>query len=236
MLTPRRIEAREFLDTPVQDSKELRQLLLEIRRANSMYGGVRLVLEYLTEFIPRIPRRPVTLLDVATASGDIPRAVARWARHEGLEIHITAIDLNGEILALAHTDLAAYPEINLARADALRLPFRDRSFDIVINGLTLHHFTLAEGAGALREIARVAREAFVVNDLVRSWAAYAGAWVDAHTLGRGPLVRHDAPLSVLRSFTIPELREMVALAGLNGVEVRHHSLFRAALVRPPGAA
>ncbi|HEU4798980.1 MAG TPA: SAM-dependent methyltransferase, partial [bacterium] len=72
MLTPRRLETREFLDTPVQDSQELWQLLLEIRRANSMYGGIRLVLHHLAEFIPRIPRRPVTLLDVATASADIP--------------------------------------------------------------------------------------------------------------------------------------------------------------------
>ncbi|HEU4798026.1 MAG TPA: nucleotide-binding protein, partial [bacterium] len=93
-----------------------------------------------------------------------------------------------------------------------------------------------EGALVLREIARVAREAFVVNDLVRSWAAYAGAWLDSRMLGRGRLVKHDGPLSVLRSFTIPELREMAGLAGLNGVEVHHHRVFRAALVRPPGGA
>jgi SAM-dependent methyltransferase len=236
MITPRRRDAHEFLDAPIQEPQELWQLLLEIRRANILYGGVRLVLHHLAEFIPQIPRRPVTLLDVATAGADIPRAVAQWARREGLEIRITAIDLSGEILALARTGLASYPEITLARADALRLPFADRSFDIVINGLTLHHFTLAEGALVLREIARVAREAFVVNDLVRSWPAYAGAWLDAHMLGRGRLVKHDAPLSVLRSFTIPELRDMAALAGLNGIEVHHHPVFRAALVRPPGAA
>jgi len=236
MLTPRRLEAREFLDTPAQDSQELWQLLLEIRRANSRYGGVRLVLHHLAEFIPRIPHRPITLLDVATAGADIPRAVAEWARREDLEIRITAIDLSGEILALARIGLASYPEITLVRADALRLPFADRSFDIVINGLTLHHFTLVDGALVLREIARVAREAFVVNDLVRSWAAYAGAWLDAHMLGRGRLVRHDAPISVLRSFTISELRQMAALAGLNGIEVHRHPVFRAALVRPPGGA
>lgn len=236
MLTPRRLEAREFLDASVQDSRKLWQLLLEIGRANILYGGVRLVLHHLAEFIPHIRRRPVTLLDVATGGADIPRAVAQWARREGLGIRITAIDLSAEILALARTGLASYPEINLARANALRLPFADRSFDIVINGLTLHHFTLAEGASVLREVARVAREAFVVNDLVRSWGAYAGAWLDAHVLGRGRMVRHDAPLSVLRSFTIPELRDMAALAGLNGVEVRRHPVFRAALVRPPGGA
>lgn len=236
MLTPRRLEAREFLDTPLQDSHELWHLLLEIRRANSRYGGVRLVLHHLAEFIPRIPRRPITLLDVATASADIPRAVAEWARREGLEIRITAIDLSGEILALARSGLASYPEITLVRADALRLPFADRSFDIVINGLTLHHFTFGDGAVVLREIARVAREAFVVNDLVRSWAAYAGAWLDARMFGGGRLVRHDAPISVLRSFTISELRQMAALAGLNGIEVHRHPVFRAALVRPPGGA
>jgi len=236
MITPRRREAREFLDTPRQDPQELWELLLEIRRANSQYGGLRLVLHYLAEFIPRITHRPITLLDVATASADIPREAAEWARREGLEMRITAIDLSGEILALAQADLAAYPEIMLARADALRLPFADRSFDIAINGLTLHHFTLEEGAQVLREIARVAREAFVVNDLVRSWAAYAGAWLDARVRGSGRLVRHDAPLSVLRSFTIPELHHMAALAGLSGVELHSHPVFRAALVRRPAGS
>ncbi|MGH2400748.1 MAG: methyltransferase domain-containing protein, partial [bacterium] len=221
---------------PLQDPQELCRLLGEIRRANRRYGGVRVVLHHLAEFIPWIPHRPITVLDVATASADIPQAVAEWARRKKLEIDITAVDLSGEILALARSGLVSYPEIALVRADALRLPFADRSFDIVISGLTLHHFTLAEGVVVLREIARVAREAFLVNDLVRSWTAYAGVWVDANVLGRGRLVKHDAPLSVLRSFTIPELQQMAALAGLNGVEVRRHRFFRAALLRRPGGA
>lgn len=234
MFTPRRTNVQEFLDHPSQHQHDLGELLHEIRRANTRYGGVSLVLDYLAQFISLIPRRPLTLLDVATGDADIPRAVVDWARRKQVAIDVTAIDLSDDILALAARNVAHYPEIRLMRADALHLPFADRSFDLVINGLTLHHFTRADAVASLREIARVAREGFVVNDLVRSWIAYAGAWMDAHLFGRGRLVRHDAPLSVLRAFTLNELCEIVLSAGLRDVEMRRRSFFRAALVRRPG--
>lgn len=231
MFSPPQRHDPEFLDIPGQDPRELWGLLQSIRRVNSRFGGRRLILHYLSEFIPQIPHRPVTVLDVATASADIPCAIARWARRRALPVRITAIDRSSEILTLARVDAAHHPEIVLMRADATRLPFGDHAFDVVNCGLTLHHFTLEGGAQVLREIQRVAR-AFVVHDIVRSWTSYAGAWLDTRLRGNR-LARHDGPLSVLRSFTVAEFRQMAALAGIPDVEVHTHPVFRIALVRRP---
>lgn len=227
----RRREAREFLDRTGHDPRELDGVLADLRRVNRWYGGRRLVLRYLEAIVPRIARRPLTVLDVATGSADIPHAVARWARRRGVSARIVALDHSAQILAVARREIRGRPEIALVRGDARALPFPDRTVDIVLCGLTLHHFTEVEAARVLREIDRVAREAFVVHDLLRSWRAYAGAWLQTRLQTRNRLSRHDGPLSVLRSFTLPEIRAVVALAGVGGVEIRAHPLFRVALVR-----
>ena len=233
MPAPPRRELPEFLDTPGQDPQELWGLLQDIRRTNRRFGGGRLILGYLQRFLPALPGRPLRLLDVATASADIPCTIASWSRAAGVEIRITALDVNEDILAHAGRDAGRFPEIALMRGDARALPFPDRSFDVVICGLALHHFSFADGVTVLREIDRVAHSAFVVNDIVRSWAAYAGAWLDTRLLTRNRLSRHDGPVSVLRSFTAGELREMAAAAGIRNVILDRHPVFRAALVRAP---
>lgn len=226
----RRREAREFLDRTGHDPRELDGVLADLRRVNRWYGGHRLVLGYLGAIVPRIRRRPLTVLDVATGSADIPQAVANWARRHGVGVRIVALDHNPAILAVARREVGARPEIVLIRGDARALPFADQAVDIVLCGLTLHHFTEGEAARVLREVGRVAREAFIVHDLVRSWRAYAGAWLQTRLQTRNRLSRHDGPLSVLRAFTLPEIRAVAVLAGLQDVEIRTHPLFRVALV------
>lgn len=231
--SPPRQLLKEYLDTPGQNPAELRGLLHDIQRTNRRFGGDRLILGYLSKYVHRIKKQPLTILDVATASADIPRAIVEWARTRHLVVRISAIDLNPEILAIAQADLEDYEEITLTRADATALPFADRTFDVVICGLALHHFADIEAIRLLQEIDRVTRGPLIINDIVRSWGALAGVWLDTHLLSRNRLARHDGPLSVLRAYTAGEVRGLVAAAELEDVELHHHPLFRIALVRWP---
>lgn len=233
MFSPPKRLTQEYLDTPGQDPLELWGLLRDIRRTNSRFGGRRLILHYLSRFIPHVPHRPITLLDVATASADIPMAIADWGRKMDLPLRIAALDMSPDILALAQREATAYPEITLVRGDALSLPYPDRSVDIVICGLALHHFSFDQAVRVLQEINRVAKVGFVVNDIVRSWGALVGAWLDTRLLSRNRLARRDGPLSVLRSFTLPEFQALVREAGVPGVEIHSHPVFRVVLVRWP---
>jgi len=236
MRSPPKRSAREFLDTPGQDPVALERLLNDIRRTNRWFGGYPLVLTYLRRVVRVLSHRPITLLDVATAGADVPRAIAAWARRQQIPLRIVALDLSEEILAQARRRTDAYPEITLLRGNALALPFPDRAVDVVICGLALHHFPYDEAVRVLREIARVARHGFIVNDILRSWGAYLGVWLDTRLLSHSRLARHDGPLSVLRSFTVDEFRAVVTQAGLSGVEVRRHPMFRVALIRWPADA
>lgn len=168
------------------------------------------------------------MLDVATGSGDLPLAVARWARRRGRQVQIVGLDISPEVLAEARR-VARREPIDLVVGDARSLPYPARSFDLVTCCLALHHFPPAEATRVLAELWRVARRAVVVVDLVRGYPAYVGTVLATRVLTRNRLTRHDGPLSVLRAYTPDELRALAGDAGLENIRLYRHLFFRQAL-------
>jgi SAM-dependent methyltransferase len=234
MAPPRAEHAEELLDAPRHDLAELEQSLGHVASVNRWLGGVSAVTRYIESLVARHGR--ARILDVATGSADIPLRIARWARRRGHAVAIVASDLHPQMLELARQRCHAYPEISIEPADALALPYPDRSFDAAMLSLALHHFDAVQQQRVLRELARVTRHMVLVNDLERTWLNFLGARLLAATYWRGNrLTRHDGPLSVLRSFTRAELQEIGKTAGLGG-RVERHFFQRIVLIGTPGNA
>lgn len=232
---PRR-DAEELLDRPGHDADELAANLADIRRVNLLGGGTRTTLRHLPRLLAAVPAdRPATILDLATGSGDIPLAIARWARRRGRPLRIIASDASDEILAVAGRHLARYPEISLIRYDARFVPLPNGGVDVVLCALALHHFPPADAVAVLREMDRLARAGFVLNDIRRSFPGHLAARLSARLATRNRLTRHDMPLSVLRAYTPAELTDLLEQAGVAGALVTTHPLFRMAAVRGPRA-
>ncbi|HEX8696285.1 MAG TPA: methyltransferase domain-containing protein [Longimicrobium sp.] len=226
-----RAEGAERMDEPGQDRAELARSLADLRAVNRWLGGTRVLLHHLAGLADRHPRERYRILDVGTGSGDIPLAVAEWARRRGTGVEIVATDNHPTTLELARAHTAAEPAVAVEYADALRLPYPDASFDFALCSTALHHFGEGDDLRVLRELARVARIGVIVNDLARSRAALLGARLLAATVWRRhPVTRHDGPLSVRRSFTPNELSALAARAGLASARVHAHFPFRLALV------
>src|SRR6266571_686752 len=113
----------------------------------------------------------------------------------------------------------------LVVSNALTLPFRDRSFDVVHCGLFAHHLEPEEFVSFIREGLRVCRVAVLVNDLRRHplhlALTYAG-----FPFFNSRITRHDGPVSVRRAYTPDELRDMLSTAGAARVEIKNEYLFR----------
>lgn len=199
-LTPGRRRGVEKLDVPGVPATVVRQSLADVARANALFGGTRAVLAELRPLLAAAEGRALTLLDVGTGAADIGVAARNLARRHGVGLSVIGVDVS---LRLA-TQAARRLDSALA-ADALALPFADRSVDIVVCSQLLHHFTEREIHSVLRELNRVARVRVVISDLRRSWIAAAGIWLASFPLRFHPVSRHDGVLSVLRGFTPVEL-------------------------------
>lgn len=220
--------AVERLDAPHHDRAELEESLDQVAEVNRMLGGTRAVLRTMEPLLEN--GGVLRVLDVGTGSADIPIALSDHARRRGRSVAITAIDVHPQMRSIALDRVGQRPDIRIAAGDALHLPYADRSFDVVLLSLTLHHFEDTDQVQALREAARVAGRAVIVNELERCRANYLGArFLAATRWRRNRLTRHDGPLSVLRAFTPHELLELATAAGLTNAHVRRRFFHRLVL-------
>jgi ubiquinone/menaquinone biosynthesis C-methylase UbiE len=218
----------EWMDRPGVDPAELTQTLRDLARLNRTFGATRLLFTHLYPFFSSL-EPPIVILDVGTGYADIPRAVVQWARRRGLAIQVDAVDRHGGILGQATQACASYPEIRLREANALSLPYADRSVDVAIASQVLHHMEGEELVQFLRELRRVARFGVVVNDLRRGAWPLLATWTTLHLVSSSPLIRHDGPMSIRRGFLQAELLALAKAAGWTTPQVFRRAFFRLAL-------
>jgi 2-polyprenyl-3-methyl-5-hydroxy-6-metoxy-1,4-benzoquinol methylase len=209
LLTPPRRRGVELLDAPGVDPALVRRSLSDVARSNALFGGTRAVIIEIARALRSLApgRNELTLLDVGTGAGDIPRRAERAARDSGVRLTTIGLDAS-EALAVA-----SLPALTAGICgDALHLPIADRGVDIAICSQVLHHFPDAEALRVLRELDRVARVRVIVSDIRRSWMAAGGIWIASFPLGFHPVSRHDGVVSVMRGFTPGELSRLVTAA------------------------
>ncbi len=226
-----RFDAPELLDLNVGSLDEAAVSLTDLRRINRWLGGwdtlARHLLPRLRE-AARVAERPLVVADIGAGAGDLPVAIVRWARREGLAVRVVAVDLNQRHLAIARPWLGGYPEIQLVAAEAGNLPL-EMDVDYIVASLFLHHFDPPTVAAFLRSWYTTARRGVIANDLIRAWPPYLGYFALQPFIARSYLTRYDAPLSIRRAYTRREMRELAREAGVPA-RVYWHWPWRLALV------
>ena len=238
--TPPRIDEEELIDDENQPYADFRSSMTDVQRANRFLGGTAAVTGPVSRWLrdrkaPAGPSdRPVTFLDVATGSGDLPMAVLEIAGKEKVPARVIGLDFSVPILRFAAEVTRAEPHLRLVRGTAFRLPFCDSSIDYVLCSLAFHHFGFDRSVAALREMERVARYGWLVNDLRRAWSAWYLFRALSTLAGMNRLTRHDGPASILRAYSLPEYRAMPSALGLReGADYRLYRspFYRVAMVR-----
>jgi hypothetical protein len=84
----------------------------------------------------------------------------------------------------------------------------------------VHHLDENVVVTVLKEMDRVAARGLIAADLLRSRRAY--AWITLFTLFAGPMVRHDARVSVAGAFSRDELLALGGSAGLKYLKPYRH--------------
>jgi 2-polyprenyl-3-methyl-5-hydroxy-6-metoxy-1,4-benzoquinol methylase len=226
----RRCTEPEIMDRDDYTSEEVRAAYADLRKVNRYLGGARALLRHLVPLMEACTSRPVTILDVGTGSADIPQTIVRAARLRGIEIKIVALDASVHALSAARENLRDFPEIHLVQARALSLPFAEGSFDLVVASEFLHHLSTDEGAAFLCELHQMARVAFLINDLRRHPIPYYSFWVLSRLFTTNRIIRHDGLVSILRGFTLKDVRELQRRSGLSSLSNHFHFPYRIVLV------
>ena len=165
------------------------------------------------------------VLDVGSGGGDTARCIVERASRRGLSARVQGIDLSPEAVACARRTNAGLSVLEFTVADLFDLP-TTRKYDVVHAALFLHHFSDEAAVRALAKMFELSRWGIVINDLHRHPAAYFVINGLTSALSKNRLIRHDAPLSVLRAFRRGELEDLARRAGLPDADISWRWAFR----------
>ena len=213
----------EWMDEPALDAKAHRRALLGLRRINGVSGAAAQIWRPIARLAKESVGRPFRVLDLACGGGDVLVACARRLRSLGLNVELQGVDRSETAIQTAQqlAQSARMSDVRFSQLDVLQDPL-PRDYDVVMSTLFLHHLAEPDAVRLLQRMAEAARQAVLVDDLLRSRSAFGLAWIACRVLTRSPIVRFDGPLSVRAAFTLEELRSLLERAGLANAAFKRH--------------
>lgn len=226
-LDRRETTALELMDDPGCDPVLLDRTYGQFAVVNRLVSGWRRL--YVETLRPVLAARPrPTLLDVGFGGGDIPRCLDRWARRDGLDLRITAIDPDPH--AAAYVAARPVDGVVFRRARSAELVAEGRTFDVVVSNHLLHHLDPAGLQQLLADSEQLAGVVAVHNDLRRSALAHRAYGLVTRPLAGSSFLHVDGLLSIRRSYRPAELADVRP-----GWSVRGLGAFRLLLQHERGA-
>jgi hypothetical protein len=216
----KRIPRRELLDTDEGTPGEISASLSDLRMFNRWFGGISCSTHLVDRVLQHTNSTSLSWLDVAAGAGYVPHTVQKHFVRRNIRLDITLLDRAASHVRNGNRAIVG---------DALALPFRDNSFDFVSSELFVHHLAPEQVVQFAREGLRIARHAFLINDLIRDpihlALAYAG-----FPLYRSRITRNDAPASVQQAYSVKEMRDLLVESGAASMAITTGFLYRMGII------
>ena len=162
----------------------------------------------------------LTVADMGCGDGYLLRQLFKKATAAGLDIDWIGYDFSATACKLAAEKAeAAGANIRFDQVDILAAEIPEK-VDVVLNSLFLHHFEVSEVETILKNFRDASTQAFIVEDLRRTVLGYCLAWSCGRLLTRSPIVHYDGVVSVEGAFSIPEIEEILASAGIENTDIK----------------
>ena len=220
----RRSYNKELMDDFSISDGDLVDALRELRLINKFLGGISVSSEGVSWFADK-QQSSLTILDVGGGSSDILYSLAK----KNIKADIYSVDLNKNI---CHYQKKFAGNDKIICADALNLPFKDKSFDLIHASLFLHHFKETEIIKIIKQWLLISERGIVINDLRRNILAYVGIRILTLFFSQSRLVKNDGPLSVRRAFVKRDLVNILQDGGVNHYHIKRKWAFRFLIIIP----
>lgn len=213
-----RVDIQEILDSDACPPVEAETALRDLCRINRWFGGIATTRNLIARVSHTTGIKRFSVLEVAAGFGDVSKIAGRQLKGKGISLNVTDLDRIPTHLVRGNRAVVA---------DALALPFRDNSFDLVSCSLFAHHLQPAELAHFTGEALRVSRHAVLINDLVRHPMHLALVYAGFAVM-RSYVSRVDGLASVRRAYIPHEMRQILSSASTTPakIELSRHFLFR----------
>jgi len=192
---------------PRNDPRQYDDLVSEWWAPRGGFAMLHWIAAARARHVPPAGHAGAVLLDVACGGGLLaPHVHGLGYRHVGVDLSRSA------------TQVASTHGVAVVRGDALRLPFRDGAFDVVVAGEVLEH--VSDHEQAVAESCRVLRSGgtLVIDTIAATWWGRFLSVTVGERIPAGPPARlHDPALFVDRE-------ELQGTAARHGVPLRLNGL------------
>lgn len=219
----------ELMDDLASSGEVIHQTLRELETINRFLGGNQVTTNSLEKLLNN-RQREISIADLGCGGGDMLKFVAKWANRKGLNVKMIGYDANPNIIKFAKENCRAFPNIKFEVQDIFSVEFKAKEFDIILCTLFTHHFHEDALTSVFKQFKKQTKLGVVINDLHRHWFAYHSIKILTKFFSKSEMVQYDGPLSVLRSFSRNDLKQIMKKAQINQYELRWMWAFRWQLI------
>ena len=207
--TKTRTDKEELMDDFSIGGDLLRDTLDKLENINRWLGGNLMTVKALKKVLKNHPKeQELTIADIGCGHGDILRDVAKFGRKQHFKFKLIGIDANPTAIKYANELSLNYPELSFETQDIFSETFKNRTFDVVLATLFLHHFKEKQLVSFLTSTLKQTKKAIIVNDLHRHKLAYY-LFMLLSLFIKNKMIINDGLISVLRGF---KRKDLVAIS------------------------
>jgi len=212
----------ELLDQPEIPAADIELNMHELEIINRTLGGHDITLHGFFRLYTN--QSQIHICEIGCGGGDNGRAIENKLITKDIDLTYTGIDINPDCIRFAKKRKWK-SRVHFLVNDYKKVQFEVPP-DILFCSLFCHHFKNEELVEMFRWMYNNSHLGFFINDLHRHPLAYHAIRLLTSLFSNSYLVKHDAPLSVLRGFKKKELKDLLYRAGITNFTIRWQWAFR----------
>lgn len=217
----RRSYEKELMDRDDIPFADMAQTLKELNIVNTRLGGHSITLAGVKRIIGK---EKGLICEIGCGGGDNLHAIAKTYKKKNVPVRFIGIDINPECIAYARQQ---YPQLDCEWicSDYAQVKFNTKP-DVIFSSLFCHHFSDEQLVFMLTWLKKNSNRGFFINDLQRHTLAFYLIKYITKFFSRSYLVKHDASLSVARSFRKEDWQRLMKEAGIEEYAIEWRWAFR----------
>ncbi len=225
---------KELLDSDNIPFSDIMSTMRELNVINKLLGGHAITRKGVDFFLEKTDsERPLAIAEIGCGGGDNLTVIEHHLKKKGRQSTLTGVDMKTE--CITYSRRYAADDVTWIVSDYRNLTWPGNKPDIIFSSLFCHHFTDDELVDQLKWLKENSTSGFFINDLHRHYLAYYSISLLTRLFSRSQLVRHDAPLSVRRSFKKRDWKKFLSAAGITHYSIKWQWAFRYLICADNGA-